>query len=141
MTKRRFCQLLQALRFDDIDEISWAQWLAEDKLAKIREFWDEFNEKCQCCFVPGCQVTVDEMLVAFHGSCQFWQYIKSKAAKYGLKVHALCDSETFYCLKTEIYCGDQPPGSRFQLSNSLKDIVLRLTEGIAGSGRTIVTDN
>ena len=66
------------------------------------------------------------MLILFRGSCTFRQYIKSKAAKYGIKVHAICNTETFYCINTEIYCGDQE--GPYVQSNTPRDIILRLRE-------------
>jgi hypothetical protein len=50
---------------------------------------------------------VEEQLVAFRGRCPFKQYIPSKRAKYGIKIWTLCDSNTSYVLKAQIYTGKE----------------------------------
>ena len=56
-------------------------------------------------FRPYENITVDEQLVPFCGRCSFRQNIKSKPAKYGLKLWLLCDSSTSYVLNAQIYTG------------------------------------
>ena len=136
MKERRFGQLLTALRFDNVNQEDRQHRLATEKLAKIREFWEPFIINSQRAYRPSCHLTVDEMVVTFRGKCQFRQYIRSKAAKYGLKVHALCDAETFYTLNMELYAGKKQG-----ISNQPVDIVLRLTDCVTGSRHTIVKDN
>ena len=64
-----------------------------------------------------------------------------KPIKHGIKVYALCCAETGYVLNFEIYtgkCGDA------NLSNSPKDVVTRLLEGLdfgRDEGRVVYTDN
>jgi hypothetical protein len=50
---------------------------------------------------------VGEQLVAFRGRCPFKQYIPSKRAKYGIKIWTICDSNTSYVLKAQIYTGKE----------------------------------
>jgi len=59
-------------------------------------------------FVPYENVTVDEQLVPFRGRCSFTQYMKSKPAKYGLKLWVLCDASTSYALNLQVYTGRVP---------------------------------
>lgn len=84
--------------------------------------------------------TIDEKLEPFRGRCQFRQYIKSKPAKYGIKIFGLADARTFYVLNLEIYCGQQPDGP-FHQSNAPSDVVKRLISPISGTGRNITFDN
>lgn len=84
--------------------------------------------------------TIDEMLEPFRGRCPFRQFIKSKPAKYGLKIYALADSKTFFANKMEVYCGRQQQGP-YNVSNSAKDVVLRLVQPISQSGRNVTVDN
>lgn len=41
-------------------------------------------------------MTIDEMRVPFRERCSFTQYMLKKSAKYGLKIYALYDAQTFY---------------------------------------------
>lgn len=83
------------------------------------------------------------MLVAFRGHCPFRQYIPSKPAKYGIKIHALCDAQTFYVCNMEIYAGTQPDGpfKADKQYNSSQAVVTRLISDISGSARNVTFDN
>lgn len=78
-------------------------------------------------------ITIEEQLVSFHGKCPFRQYIKSKPGRYGIKIWAAADVQTF----------------RSTLENIL-EIYQRKTKAIVVSdlvqpyhdtGRGITTDN
>jgi hypothetical protein len=84
MVWNRFAHMLQFIRFDD--KSTRVQPKANDKLAAIREVWDQFVENCKKLFEPFEYMTVDEQLVAFCGKCPMRQYMTSKPAKYGIKV-------------------------------------------------------
>ena len=138
MSQKRFSFLLKCIRFDNIQDRDERKVI--DKLAPIREFYEAFVNNCMKHYTLGPCVTIDEMLEDFRGRCSFRQYIKSKPAKYGLKVFALVDSESFYVYNLEIYAGQQPDGP-FNISNASSDVVLRLIKPISKSGRNITMDN
>lgn len=138
MSLNRFRFLLRAIRFDDIT--TRRQRRAQDKLAPMREVFEDFVSRCKRYYVLSEFVTIDEMLEAFRGRCPFRQYIPNKPARYGIKLFALCDSRTYYTANLEVYTGTQPDGP-FKKSNSAADIVKRLIEPISGSGRHLTTDN
>ena len=62
------------------------------------------------------------MFAAFGGRCNFRQYIPSKPDKYGIKVFALVDAQTFFTSKIEVYVRTQPEGP-CKVSNSPSDVV------------------
>ncbi|XP_068243792.1 piggyBac transposable element-derived protein 4-like [Palaemon carinicauda] len=102
-----------------------------------------FVENCKKNYTPSEFVTIDEMLVAFRGHCPFRQYIPSKPAKYGIKIHALCDAKTFHVCNMEIYAGTQLDGP-FKTNkqyNSSQAGVTRLIPDISGSARNVTFDN
>lgn len=138
MSLRRLRFLLSSIRFDDANTRQERRQL--DKLAPLREIFELFNENCLNNYTLGENVTIDEMLEPFRGRCPFRQYMKSKPAKYGIKVYALTDAKTYYASKMEVYCGKQQQGP-FNISNKAKDVVLRLTQPIYQSGRNVTVDN
>ncbi|KAM3956969.1 piggyBac transposable element-derived protein 4-like [Aphomia sociella] len=138
MSRYRFHFLLRCLRFDDIRTRQARK--ETDKLAPIREFFEDFVSNIQKYYKHGEHVTIDEMLLAFRGRCPFRQYLPSKPAKYGLKILAVCDAKTYYTSNLEIYAGKQPDGP-YQISNSPSDVVKRLVDPIKGSNRNVVMDN
>lgn len=138
MSYKRFLFLLRCLRFDDIGtRIIRAE---TDKLAPIREYFEDFVSNCQKYYTVGEFITIDEKLEAFRGRCSFRQYIPNKPAKYGIKVFALVDARTFYTWNLEIYAGSQPQGP-YCVKNTPDEIVKRLCQNLYGSGRNLTTDN
>lgn len=138
MSVRRFKYLLRAMRFDNITTRCRRQAL--DKLAPIRQLFEEFVGRCQEMYALSEYITIDEMLESFRGRCSFKQYIPQKPAKYGVKMFALCDSRTFYTYNLEIYAGKNQTGP-YQLSNSPRDVVLRMIHPVSGTGRHLTMDN
>lgn len=138
MSLNRFRFLTRCLRFDDIRDRDERK--AIDKLASIRELFEQFLTSFQNNFIPSEYLTVDEQLLAFRGRCSFKQYIPSKPAKYGVKVFALVDAKTGYTVNLEVYVGTQPEGP-FRSENSAQATVNRLVTPIQGTNRNITGDN
>jgi hypothetical protein len=115
MSENRFRFLIRCLRFDDVRTRAERREL--EKLAPIRELFENFLANFQNHFIASEYLTVDEQLLAFRGRCAFKQYIPSKPAKYGIKVFALVDAKTSYTFNLEPYVGTQPEGGPYRLSN------------------------
>lgn len=137
MSKQRFLFLLNALRFDRIE--SRAERQINDPLAAISNIFDKFIENSKLNYSCGQYVTIDEMLVPFRGKSKFRVYMKSKPAKYGLKIFVLADARTSYCLNASVYCGRQVPNPRSLLKPTLE--VLNLVEPIVNTNRNVTADN
>lgn len=138
MSLNRFRFLTRCLRFDDFRDREDRKSI--DKLAPIRELFENFNALFQKNFTAAEYLTIDEQLLAFRGRCSFKQYIPSKPAKYGVKVFSLVDSKTAYTLNLEVYVGTQPEGP-FRHENSAEAIVRRLVTPVRGTNRNITGDN
>lgn len=138
MCLQRFRFLLSCLRFDDIT--TRPNRKLEDKLAPIRMLFETIVVNCQANYVHTENVTIDEMLPAFRGRCQFRQYLPSKPSKYGIKIWTLADSKTYYVSNMEVYVGKQPAGP-YEQNNSAYEVVKRLVTPIVGSKRNITMDN
>ena len=142
MPLQRFLLLLCAERFDDAgtrDE----RIAAGETAAPISEIFQKFIKNCKENYTCSEYVTVDEMLVPFRGRCKFRMYIKSKPAKYGLKIMCLCDAKTHYLINAFIYTGKN---SRRQNSNPRKLSVptldvLSLIKPIENTNRNVTGNN
>lgn len=62
----------------------------QDKLAPIREMWEDWVKRIPLMYRPDTNITVDESLVGFRGRCPFKQYmpknLPNMALKYGQPV-------------------------------------------------------
>lgn len=135
MSMKRFKEITRMMRFDDKGDR--AERRSRDKLAPIREVFDKWSQNLKTLYNPGPNVTVDEQLIPFRGRCPFTQYIPSKPAKYGIKVWACCDSDSFYALNMQIYTG-RAPNCKAEINQGQR-VVLEVTEGLIG--RNITCDN
>ncbi|XP_030752697.1 piggyBac transposable element-derived protein 4-like [Sitophilus oryzae] len=130
---KRFLFLMRSIRFG-------AKREKYDKLAAIRDFYTNFVENCRNNYYPGKFTTIGEMLHPFRGRCGFIQHMPQKPAKYGLKLYALCDSNTSYTWNFEMYCGKQTDGP-YVVSNKPTDIVKRLIDRLKNTNRNLTMDN
>lgn len=138
MSLKRFLFILSALRFDEID--TRAARKETDRAALISEIFNKFIENCQKNYSCSEYMTVDEMLCPFRGRCLFRVYMKSKPARYGLKVLCLCDAKTHYLYNAFIYTGKTETNRRDGLSIPTQT-VLTLTDPVKGTHRNITGDN
>ena len=136
MSMLRFKALLRFIRFDDKATRSFRR--SKDKLAPIRDVFDEMNRRLLQYYIPNECLTVDEQLIPFKGRCSFRQYMPSKPDKYGMKIFWIVDSSTFYPLQGKAYLGKE--GNRAEAGLG-KRIVLDLALPFFGSGRNITCDN
>ncbi|XP_068220470.1 piggyBac transposable element-derived protein 4-like [Palaemon carinicauda] len=100
---------------------------------------------------PGKNIAIDEALVLWKGRLGFRQFIKTKRARFGIKVFVMCNSEkewSGYCYNFQIYYGKETsdsyvlpnvPGAN-ELSISEK-IVVHLANSVLGQGRHIFVDS
>ncbi|CAK1587852.1 unnamed protein product [Parnassius mnemosyne] len=137
MSRCRFEFLTNCLRFDDRD--TREERRATDRLAPIREVFDQIVKKCDKYYAPTDCSTIDERLSAFRGRCVFKMYgYVSKPDKYGIKILMNCDSKTAYMLKAIVYVGQTPSPQNMSVPEYY---VMELSEPLYGSHRNITMDN
>lgn len=102
-SKERFIFLISAFRFDNpADRQDRAK---DDPAAAISNILQNFIDNSQQCYSIGETACVDEMLIAFRGSCRFRMYMPNKPAKYGIKIMAVTDARTHFLYNAYIYSG------------------------------------
>ena len=75
----RFKQIPRFIHFDDKTTRTFRR--AKDKLAPIRDIFEECNKNLQKFYPHGENITIDEQMVGFRGKCPFRQYLLSKPDK------------------------------------------------------------
>lgn len=105
LSRNRYLFLTKFLRFDNFETRTERKLV--DKLAPIREVFDKLVLNCKEALNPSSHVCVDEQLVPFRGKAPFRVYMKSKPARYGIKIWALADCEYNYTINMQVYLGEQ----------------------------------
>ncbi|KAF4530424.1 hypothetical protein B566_EDAN018556 [Ephemera danica] len=134
LSLRRFKQILRFMRFDDTETRD-----KDDKLSPIREVWEIVNNLLGQYYIPSENLTVDEQLVAFRGRVGFRQYMRSKPAKYGMKIWHVCDAKNSYPLKALPYLGKE--ANQRAAPGLGRRVVETLVQPYFGSGRNVTCDN
>ena len=137
MSRNRYQQILRVLRFDDAN--SRRRNRSEDKFQFIRDVFEQRDLNLRDSCTPGPHMTVDEQLVCFRRRCRFRQYISSKPGKYGIKIWAICEANTSYAWKMQVYTGKNLAVGREV--NQRARVVKNLVKEIEHSGRNITCYN
>ena len=74
-----------------------------DGLHKTRPFLDMIRDRFQKVFNPGQNLSVDKSLVLFKGRLHFRQYIKTKRARFGIRLYEFTTSGGII-LDVLVYC-------------------------------------
>jgi len=89
MARDRFMLLLRFLHFVNNDTID-PKDPNRDRLAKIRNVMNLLRRRFATVFAPGRDLCVDESLLLFKGRLAFKQFIRTKRARFGIKIFELC---------------------------------------------------
>ena len=139
-TYRRYCQITHYLHYYTPGAAPDPKDPHRDKLFKIRQLVNHMKSKCPKYYICGEQVAIDECIVPFQGRLGIKQYFKDKPTKWGIKVWMLCDSKTSYLFDFDVYCGIDPDFEHLDNINVTSAVVLKLSQDLWGSGRTLYTD-
>ena len=124
MTRDRFLVLLKFWHFaDNMDPSYDVRDPNRDKLHKVRPLIDMMRSRCKRVYAPGKYLSVDESLVLFKGRLGFKQYIRTKRARFGIKMYEICTSNGV-TLDFLVYCGrgmfsDDDPNSELSTTERI----------------------
>ena len=101
LSQRQYELIRAAIHFADNNNAN-----LEDRLYKIRPILDIVQDLYTTIYSPNKELSIDETMLKFKGRLFFKQYMPKKpSAKWGIKVWSLCDSQTGYLCKFNVYTG------------------------------------
>lgn len=112
----------------------------QDKLVKVNRLVDALIASFHAAYTAGKNLSLDESLLLFRGRLSIRQYIKTKAAKYGIKFYELTTSDG-YVLNLQIYQGDQGKNDSSLLGGKTEKIVKTLMTPYLDKGHNLFMDN
>ncbi|XP_041833685.1 uncharacterized protein LOC121634792 [Melanotaenia boesemani] len=135
MARNRFQDIMQHLRFDDMDTHS--ERAETDRFAAVADIWRSFVSNCISSYNPGRHITIDEQLFPSKTRCCFLQYIATKLDKFGIKFWVACDLKSKYVCNVIPYLGkdpSHPSGERLS-----ENVVMKLMEPFMDSAKSAQT--
>ena len=143
MTRTRFQLILKILHFNDNLHPNYDPNAEDrDKLHKVRPIIDELRRSFKTVWSPERNLSVDESLVLYKGRLQFRQYIKTKRARFGIKLYELTTSDGI-TLDFLVYCGkgmfhNDDPNSDMPTTERIPSVLMA---PYLGKGHVLYTDN
>ena len=143
MKRDRFLLILKFLHFNDNRDPNYDNTDENrDCLHKVRHLIDFLRSKFQRVFQPGKHLSVDESLVLYKGRLHFKQYIRTKRARFGIKLYKLTTSNGI-TLDFLVYCGkgmfdEDDPNSDMPSTERIPTVLM---QNFFGKGHVLYTDN
>ncbi len=105
MLLNSFKLISQKLHFDNDSRNPPAGQPGHDPLAKIRHIVLTLQNSFRSALAPNRALGLHEATCAFHGVCRFRTFNKNKPDKYHLKLYAVSEADSGYCLGFEVSTG------------------------------------
>ena len=141
MSRNGFNSIMKFLRFSPAQEVDKRR-----PKTRIQPFLDMLKVRFERAIDPGPNIGIDESLILWKGRLMFKQFIRTKRARFGIKIFFLCPSDPSwdgYSWSFEVYWGAQPafdaPGEH-GLSKS-EAVVARLMTNLFHTGRHVFCDS
>ena len=142
MTGWKFDQITSSLRLTNVPPPSY-----RDKFHKVRALIAAWNKHMTECFIPGWVSCLDESMSVWTSkwTCPGFMYVPCKPHPMGNEYHSICCgmSEIMYAI--ELVEGKDEPEERknkkFSGDGKTAGLLLRLCEGIFGTGKVVVLDS
>ena len=140
MPRDRFLILTRFLHFADNSRCNFAD-PPRDRLYKIRPVIDFVKARCREVYYPSTELCVDESLVLFKGRSSFRQFIKTKRARFGIKIYQLCTSSGVL-LDFLVYHGNSSAElTQIPDFSITEKIPVTLMQPYVNNGHILFTDN
>ena len=141
MSRNRFNTIMKFLRFGSVCDVD-----KKKPSSRIQKFLDLIKVRFESIIEPGENVGIDESLILWKGRLMFRQYIKTKRARFGIKIFFLCPSHPSwdgYSWTFEVYWGSARTLEQTAYAGLSKSeaIVVRLAQTLLDCGRHIFCDN
>ena len=143
MNRNRCYLLLKFFHFNDNEDPNYnANDEKCDSLHKVRPLIDLSRSRFRSVYTPGKHLSVDESLILYKGRLHFKQYIRTKRARFGVKLYELSTPDGI-TLDFLIYCGkgmfaDDDINSEMPSSERIPSVLM---ETFLGKGHVLFTDN
>ena len=145
----RLNDLMSGRRFDEITKgLSYVSKEAppyKDPFWEVRDMVQEWNTNMAAAFVPGWILCLDESMSIWTNrwTCPGWVFCPRKPHPIGNEYHTICCGLCGILFKVEMVEGKQRP---IELpcdpkTKKTKALLLRLCEGVRGSGRVVILDS
>ena len=116
LSRRRFKQILRYLHVADNSKNLPKSDPNHNKLFKLGNLSEKLNQSFKGMYAPSKELSIDEQMIGTKSRIGFLQYMPKKPKKFGIKVWALCEAVSGYCLQFQIYTGKSADGAEHGLA-------------------------
>lgn len=99
MSRDKFLSIKSKIKFSKIEEQS-----SDDRAWRVRTILEIFKKNAMKFGYFSTALSVDEMMVKYHGRTVLLQFMKDKPARFGIKMWGICSPDG-YLFDCNIYCG------------------------------------
>lgn len=136
ISRNRYKQILKFIRFSDpylVDK--------ENRSTRLNQFEEMMLSLCNL-FIPGQLLSLDESLLLHKGKLKFKMFIRTKRARFGIKIFILCD-HSGYMLAHIVYYGAATDFGEIEDLSKSEIIVVQLLEkaGLLEKWYLVTLDN
>ena len=143
MSRDRFFSILKFLRFSKPHDVR-----KDDPSTRISVFTRLITERSMTNVDPGKHISIDEALLLFKGRLHFRVYIRSKRARFGIKIYIMCRSDTYWkgynsSFKVHFKSNsfDLPQNLNAEALSKSEKIVIDVAKNVLNQGRHLIIDS
>ena len=109
-------------------------------LQKLGVVYHNITHRFHTVYCPGPCLSLDEGMIPWRGNLHFKVYNPDKPNKYGIKAYMICEAETGYCYKFDLYVGKTHEWE--ESGNGVTyDLVMSMMRNLFGQGYQLYVDN
>ena len=136
-TRERFYDILKYLHLTDNKKTPEKTDL-NYKLHKLGGIIEMLNASFKSGYTPCQQITIDEQMIGTEARISFLQYMTKKSKTFIVKLWAMYEATSGYCLCFQLYKGKSDTGQEHGLSYR---VVLNLMDGYTNKNHHLYVDN